>query len=116
MPETVVLYFGQRMRVACDGQCWKAWGRNTRPRVYLSLTDEDDYAFKADHELARAPRDPGTYEGVDAKPPDASHFPNRWCVRECERAARSEPGKWRLPLVLPDFDERVYNRRAGEGG
>lgn len=114
--EAMVPYFGKPMRVACDGNCAKAWGINRRPKVQLSA-DEDDVAFLADHELPDAPADPGTYEGGFGKPADASHFPNKWCVRECERCYRSKPGENDLPPVLPDFARRRYNlrSRASEG-
>ena len=109
MNEAIILYFAQEMRVACDGQCHKAWGINSRPKVQLS-DDENDYAFLADNELKTAPVDPGTYEGQDSKPASPANFPNKWCVRECERCARSKPGEWEKPLTLPDFSQRRYNQ------
>ena len=46
-----ILYFGQRVTLACDGKCGKAWGINNRPRVTLGDgNDPDDYAFLADNE------------------------------------------------------------------
>lgn len=104
----LITYFGQRAKVNCDRNCAKAWGRNTRPRVQLS-DDEDDYAYLADGELGEAPADPETYEGGHAKPESPDQFPNKWCVRECERCAMSKPGEWMLPLEVPSFVERVYN-------
>jgi hypothetical protein len=107
----VVRYFGEPMKVACDQRCTKAWGINTRPRVFLS-DDPEDFAWLADDELGEAPADPGTYEGTDGKPTSPAHFPNTWCVRECERCAKSALGAWMLPLVLKDFSRRVFNDPA----
>lgn len=104
----VVPYFGQPMRVTCDRKCNKAWGMNNRPRIQLSYK-EDDYAFLADDELGEAPVDPGTYEGQHAKPLSPDEFPNKWCVRECERCNHSDVGKWMEPLAVIDFSKRVYN-------
>lgn len=106
--EAIITYFGQKAKVACDRQCSKAWGTNNRPRVQLS-DKEDDYASLADGELGDAPVDPGTYEGDQAKPHSPDEFPNKWCVRECERCAMSAPGEWMLPLGLPDYSKRVFN-------
>lgn len=110
--EKEIVFFGQRARVACDGQCSKAWGIHERPRVILS-DDPDDFAWLADSELGEAPVDPGTYEGNDAKPVDAtgSRSMNKWCVRECERCVMSPPGKADKPLALRDFSRRYYNRK-----
>lgn len=107
--EAVITYFGHKTKVACDRNCQKAWGVNNRPRVQIS-SSEDDYAFLADDELGTAPDDPGTYEGSDGKPQSPDDFPNRWCVRECERCAMSDIGKSHTPLALPDFSKRRYNR------
>ena len=106
--DTVVQYFGQPVRVACDGKCTKAWGISNRPKVQLS-DDEDDYAFLTDGELDDAPADPGTYEGGQGKPSSDLYFPNKWCVRECERCSMSEPGMYALPLETKSFDRRHYN-------
>lgn len=108
MPETIIAYFGQPAKVNCDGNCKKAWGINSRPKVQLS-SNEDDYAYLSDGELGEAPADPGTYEGGHAKPPSALAFPNKWCVRECERCNMSSPGESNLPLVIKDFSERRNN-------
>lgn len=106
--EAIITYFDQKAKVACDRRCEKAWGINNRPRVQLSDV-EGDHAFLADGELGLAPVDPGTYEGEHAKPKSPDEFPNKWCVRECERCAMSAPGDWSLPLVLPDFSKRRHN-------
>lgn len=109
MPDAVINFFG-RCRVACDGNCAKAWGINNRPRVQLSEEDEDDYCFLADGELGDAPADPGTYEGGHGKPSSAVYFPNKWCVRECERCEKTpNGGNPDDALELPDYSRRVYN-------
>ncbi len=107
-----ITFFGQPATVGCDGQCHKAWGSDGRPRVLLSINDdnEDDYAYLADHELGAAPVDPGTTEGNDGKPLSAASFPNRWCVRACERSRMTSPGEVDVPLKLNDFTRRVCNR------
>jgi len=108
MAEKMITYFGEPARVACDELCSKAWGINSRPKVQLS-DDEDDYAFLADGELPEAPADPGTYEGGQGKPSSAQYFPNKWCVRECERCRMTPPEHPNDPLILLDFSKRVYN-------
>ena len=113
MPEALIILAGQPMKVVCDGNCKKAWGINNRPKAQLS-DDEDDLAFLADGELGEAPADPGTYEGRDAKPESAAKFPNKWCVRECERCALSALGEEHLPLAAKDFNNRKHNRHTGE--
>lgn len=113
--EKTITYFMQPARVACDGKCGKAWGRNNRPRVKLS-DDEDDFEWLADDELGEAPVDPGTYEGSDAKPIGARgpEEMNKWCVRECERCTMTKAGEPDAPLQLKDFSRRVSNRRSVE--
>ena len=91
--------------LACDGNCAKAWGVDTRPHVQHDPNNIDDYSFLADNELDEAPIDPGTYEGLPprAKPPtvtSAEHM-NLWCARQCERAT-----KIKIAVKLPDFRER----------
>lgn len=108
MPTATITYFGQLTRVACDGQCLKAWGTHSRPKAQLS-DDPDDYEFLADDELPTAPADPGTAEGGQSKPASAAAFPTRWCVRECERCALTPPGKPAASLQLPDFSRRLRN-------
>lgn len=105
--EKTITYFGQQVKVACDGKCNKAWGINNRPRIEFSKEDPDDMAFLSDDEIKEnAPADPGTYEGGCTKPVDDSEKPNKWCVRECERCAFEENGK----LILRDFSKRHYNQ------
>jgi len=82
-----IVFCGSQYDVACDRRCDKAWGINMRPR-------HDEGRFLADCELDDAPADPGTYEGMDAKPPGPSWQGslNRWCVRECERCVMVAAG------------------------
>ena len=76
MPEKIITYFGQQAKVACDGNCKKAWGMNSRPlangRTYEDEYDGEELDYAADDELGEAPDDPGTYEGSDAKPSNSS--------------------------------------------
>lgn len=109
MPEALITYMGQPAKTACDGNCKKAWGISQRPKIQLS-EDEDDVVFLADSELGDAPDDPGTYEGQHGKPSSALYFPNKWCVRECERSAMSYPGKHNEQLVVPNFGVRIFNQ------
>ncbi len=111
--EIILRYMDQAMRVNCDRNCGKAWGNSQRPRVQLS-DDEDDYAYLADGELGDAPANPGTSEGVDFKPLSPDDFPNKWCVRECERANHSLPGESAQPLPIKVFTERVRNITSTE--
>ncbi len=105
-----ITYCGQKAKVSCDKKCNKAWGRNNRPVQQISK-NEDDFYYLPDNELGEAPKNPGSYEGGDAKPISLNEFPNKWCVRECERCAMSSPGKWNLPLQLKNFSKPFYNLR-----
>jgi len=109
--EALIPFVGQIAKVNCDRNCAKAWGRNNRPKIQLSA-DEDDWAYLADSEVVEAPDNPGTYEGEHGKPSSPDQFPNKWCVRECERCNISEPGKSGDPLPILSFDGRVYNYRS----
>jgi hypothetical protein len=91
-------YFDQPSVAACDARCDKAWGINSRPTGA-------DGGWLADSELGRAPADPGTYEGGDAKPRRVPMVHNRWCVRECERCVLVPLGD---DVCLPDFSQRIY--------
>lgn len=101
-----ITFFDEKLVLACDGRCDKAWGINTRPRHQLS-DDPDDYEFLADGELGEAPADPGTYEGNHAKPApsDGPYRQNKWCARECERSVMGVGD-----LLPPDLSARVRNR------
>jgi hypothetical protein len=101
MADKKIVYFGEVARVACDELCVKAWGIVSRPR------DETGRAFLADSELPEAPADPGTYEGGHGKPMSAASFPNKWCVRECERCRMTPLGHPDDLPALPDFSKRV---------
>jgi hypothetical protein len=103
-----ITFFGQQAAVACDAKCSHAWGMNSRPKKQLS-DNEDDYVYLSDAEAGPAPADPGTYEGFDGKPTTPDEFPNRWCVRQCERCVMSMPGMYREPLPLHDFDNPKPN-------
>lgn len=105
----IITYFGKERVVKCDGRCDKAWGVSGRPRKQLS-DDPDDYVFLPDSELGIAPIDPGTYEGGHAKPENADYFPNKWCVRECERCIMSYPGD-KVPFEYGTWNDPHCNMR-----
>jgi hypothetical protein len=107
-----ITYFGKPRKVICDRNCGKAWGINSRPKVQLS-NDSDDFAFLADGETGDAPEDPGTYEGEHAKPLSPDEFPNKWCVRECERCTKADVGK---PIELRSFARRRFNLPSSDPG
>mgnify|MGYP001028433341 CR=1 FL=1 len=106
-----IIYFGQKVIIACDEKCNKAWGINSRPKIQLDEDNEDDYCYLADNELDEAPADPGTYEGFEmcGKPQTKEERLNKWCCRECERCFISNPGEYNNPIVLKDFSKRFYN-------
>lgn len=127
--DSIITYFGKQVKVACDGNCKKAWGISSRPRVYEEIPDKvfgiqsnsdeannvypdkedidfDNYGMLSDSELQDAPIDPKTYEGNHAKPLTVKQFPNKWCVRECERCSNFELNE---KIVLKDFAKRIYN-------
>jgi len=106
--EAIITYFGQKAKVVCDRNCNKAWGMANRPQIQLS-DDENDWAYLSDSELGEAPIDPGTIEGWHSKPLSSDEFPNKWCVRQCERCEISSPGEYDKPLTPPDFSKRFYN-------
>ena len=101
-----VVYFGREKIIACDKQCEKAWGITNRPKINLSKTDEDDYAFLSDNELGIAPIDATIYEGGDGKPNKSEEKLNKWCIRQCERCYIGEINK---SPNLVDFSVRVNN-------
>lgn len=100
-----ILFFGRQAIVTCDGNCKKAWGISNRPLDQFS-DDPDDIAYKLDSELGDAPEDPGTYEGGFGKPLSVEEFPQKWCVRECERCGMSKIGE---PLQKRDYSKLHYN-------
>ena len=87
--EEYITYCGQKAIVKYDRKCHKAWGWNSRP----INNNTGDYFM--DHELGKAPADPGTYEGDESKPLSPDSFPSKWCIRECERCVLSMPVKLR---------------------
>jgi len=101
-----ITYCGQQVFVSCDEKCDKAWGINNRPKIQLDDNNDDDYCYLSDDELENAPKDPGTYEGGDAKPISKQEIPNKWCVRECERCEMVNINE---EIILPDFSKRIYN-------
>ena len=103
--EKIITYFDKQVKVACDEKCEKAWG-GTRPKEKLS-DDDDDVVYLSDSELGKAPVDPGTYEGGQAKPVEKQNIPNKWCVRQCERCVWGDIDK---PIQLKDWSKRRYNQ------
>jgi hypothetical protein len=101
-----IVWCGRPVTLACDGKCGKAWGVTMRPKVEFDPDDPDDTAMLADHELGYAPADPGTYEGISAKPASPAEM-NRWCSRQCERSSLFEAGE---PVAVKDFGHRRYNQ------
>lgn len=100
-----ILYFGKPVVLACDSQCHKAWGINSRPNIRFD--DEDDSCMLSDDELGDSPIDPGTYEGGDGKPFHIEDRLNKWCARECERSVIGDLG---MLVQLKDFGMRIYNQ------
>jgi len=125
--EKIITYFNQKAKINCDENCQKAFGSNTRPRVYaeipnkvfgingksfypdIELKNEDDWAYLSDDELGIAPDDTGFYEGGFSKPLSKEEIPNKWCVRECERCNMSARNKLNEILKLKSFSKRVHN-------
>lgn len=106
MIEKEIVYFGEKVKIACDENCEKAWGMNSRPTIQL---DENDFAYLSDGELGLAPVNPGTYEGGNAKPVSEEEKLNKWCCRECERCYMSKSNEFDKPIKLEGFSKRVYN-------
>lgn len=106
--EKRITYMGLDARIACDGNCAKAWGINSRPIVEIETETGTTFSFQSDDEAGTAPVDPGTYEGDDGKPIDAKtgEYMNRWCARECERCVMTKPGEANEELKLPDRSKR----------
>lgn len=103
-----IISFGEQGNgiLICDANCKKAWGCCHRPRIQLSL-DEDDYVYLADSALGDAPDDPGDYEGGEGKPTAYDipqlHIHNKWCHRACERSTTIFPGQERKGFAIPDM-------------
>jgi hypothetical protein len=109
-----ITFFTKKTFVTCDRKCNKAWGINSRPKEMLS-DHEDDFYYLSDAELGDAPINPGTYECDEAKPLSPDEFPNKWCVRECERCSMSSYDDPNTPLPPKTFDDRVYNLGGRKG-
>lgn len=103
-----ITFFGKLAIVGCDAKCEKAWGINRRPRIRRS--DDGSCEYFADDELGVAPKNPGTYEGDEAKPTREEDRLNKWCVRECERCAINKCGTEPVPENLKLLD---WSNRAG---
>lgn len=104
--KALIRYLGEMVIMACDGRCSKAWGIDKRPRMMVSEA-EGDYCFLSDDDLLEAPVDPGTTEYGEHKPRAAKYFPNKWCVRQCERSEMFEQGT--PEIILHDWSEPKYN-------
>ncbi len=106
MLEKEIEYFGEKVKLICDGKCEKAWGINNRPKHALDINNEDDYVYLSDNELGMASEFPGTSEGGQVKPLNKEDRLNKWCCRECERSSICKDGE---NIVFKDFSVRVYN-------
>ena len=106
--EKRIIMMGMDARIACDGNCAKAWGINTRPIVEIKTKTGTTFNFQSDGEAGTAPADPGTYEDGDGKPLNAKsgEYMNKWCARECERCVMTNPGESDAKLILPDRSRR----------
>jgi len=102
-----IMFCGRPVVLSCDGNCAKAWGMDSRPKIVFDLNDPDDFAYVSDEEFELAPTNPGTYEGDHAKPLAKEDRLNKWCSRQCERSVMAEPNE---PIVLPEFKTRRYNK------
>ena len=77
----LIKYCYQPALIMCDGKCNIAWG--------LSKYNAD--GLRPEYVGKPVPRDTGVSEGTDSKPRSSKSFPNRWCVRECERSRMVDP-------------------------
>lgn len=84
---TVIPYCGQPVAVGCDGRCDLAVGIDW-------TTDDGEYDLleikRCGETLISLRMNPGTTEGGEAKPASPREFPNKWCVRQCERCKKNE--------------------------
>jgi hypothetical protein len=103
-PAKQITYFGQLAFVDCDRQCHKAWGSNTRPKQSPKPNPKHIAEYLSDDELGMAPSDPKTYEGGQGKPKSPREFPNKWCVRECERCVMARRVE---DIKLRNFTKRI---------
>lgn len=111
MKAKLVTAYGRPVIIVCDGECDKAWGMTTRPKIELS-DDPDDVEWLSDSELETAPDDPGTYEGGHAKPTASSYgYLNKWCFRACERSTFFEVEHEKLvEFEMRDWSKRLRNK------
>lgn len=104
----------ERLVSFCDGKCDKAFGTMERPKVHLSPTEYDDYAFLADDEVGIAPRS-GVWDGGQGKPIDGENpeqnWLNKWCIRSCERYQEAKIGE-PIDLSINILAERACNMRS----
>lgn len=115
MIQKPIVFFGQRLVLACDGRCDKAWGINGRPRHRFQPEDiePDDHVHLPDSALGTAPgpgETVGLSEGGEMKPSavpltDGARM-NKWCARECERSEKVKPG---APIVLDNMEDPIPN-------
>lgn len=107
-----ITYCSRKAILYCDGNCDKAWGKSSRPKIQLDENDIDDYYFLADSELDIAPEDPRTYEGFEmvGKPKNEADKLNKWCARECERSSIND--LLSKGIEVKDFSKRYYNYRS----
>lgn len=98
-----IRYFGADCYLICDGNCNKAWGLVSRPRIQL----EGREYWVSDAEFEHAPMNPQTYEGSDGKPViTCSMDMNKWCARACERSRIVPVEEFTDDIELPNWDER----------
>lgn len=89
------------MGVGCDGRCDLAigieWcdGHGNPNEVEIRRNERT---------LAELRADPGTGEGGEIKPFHNIEFPNKWCVRQCERCQKVHTS---LACVKPNADHLV---------
>ena len=88
-----------KVLVACDHNCDKAWGVCKRERT--------DTEYYSDSEVGTAPADPGTKKRGDSKPVHLFDRLNWWCREECERSVQVTFWTDGTPPQFPDFSARV---------
>jgi hypothetical protein len=88
-----------KLLLACDHACDKAWGVSTR--------EQTANEFHSDSELGTAPADPGSESRGQKKPVHLFERLNRWCQNECERCVQVSFWTDGTPPTFPDFSARV---------
>jgi len=103
----IIQYCGQPMGVGCDGRCDLAigidWCLNDGKTPDLLQIKRNGYT------LAELRSDPGSSEGDERKMFNDSGFPNKWCVRQCERCKQIGERD-----VTADEDPAVVEKRRME--